>query len=181
MVAARIERIGETRVSFVNDRTHVTIYCIRPAIGAPPVYVGSTSQRLRLRIRAHLRDARTGSQNPIHGWMRECREFVVEVLETIPAAMRHERERFWVGSFVGLLNVTDGGPGMSGHRFAGTEHARRIATRISTSQRFMCETCSAAFHRKHSQAAKGNCRFCSRACFQQSLRGRPSASRRRAA
>jgi len=160
---SRIETIGDRTVSFFDDAAVVIIYAIAP-INEAPVYVGSTSQLLRHRVRAHLLDAKKGSGLPLHQWMRARREFGVTVLERTTAELRHERERFWVGQFDNLLNVTDGGPGMSGHRFAGSEHAARIAAKIKTGVTRECRTCGGQFYRKLSQSVKGNDLFCSRAC-----------------
>lgn len=166
----RIETIGDARVAFVNDDSIVTIYSIRPGAGEPPVYVGSTAQKLRLRIRAHMREAKAGSPNPVHLWLRGRRGFCVEVLEAVPASRRAECERHWVASFPNLLNLTDGGPGMSGHRFAGTEHAQRIAQSVRTAPRMTCEQCGASFHKKVSQIRKTARNFCSRGCYAASIR-----------
>lgn len=170
----RTETIGGLPVRFIGDEEPVIIYCIRPAAGEAPVYVGSTAQRLRHRIRAHVLDAKKGSQVPLHVWLRGRGEgFSVEVLEVVAAGVRHERERAHVSAYANLLNVTDGGPGLSGHAFAGTPHALRIGASVRTSVTFRCEECATPFSRKLSEVVKGNCRFCSRSCYQDWQRGRP--------
>lgn len=166
---SRIEQIGGCAVSFFDDAPVVVVYAVSPLNGAP-VYVGSTTQLLRHRIRAHLLDAKKGSAIPLHEWMRANNCFGVTVLERTIVALRHERERFWVSQFSNLLNVTDGGPGMSGHRFAGSEHAARIAAKIKTGVTRQCQTCAATFYRKLSQSVKGNDLFCSRSCSNRRLR-----------
>lgn len=173
MTYQRKEIIVTHNVEFIGEEPKVLIYCFKAAAALPPVYIGSTSQALRLRVRAHLLDARKGSDLPIHAWLRNRQEFAVEVLEIVDASTRTAREKHWIASFDGLLNMTDGGPGMSGHHFAGTAHARRIGEKIRTAKKYACEVCGELFHRKHSQAIKGNCRFCSRACYYrwQSKRG----------
>lgn len=172
---SRTEVIGDcTPVSFVNDEVTVTIYCIKPDTCTDPVYVGSTHQKLRHRIRAHVLNAQKGSAIPLHAWIRErvSAGFVVEVLERLNGLeRRHEREKYWVSQFNGLLNVTDGGPGMSGHRFAGTDHATRIADGLKTGDTFTCAACGSEFWRKRTEISKGNNKFCSRACYANSLRG----------
>ena len=168
----RKEVIGDFSVTFVGDEQEVSIYAVSAAQGEPPVYVGSTAQILRHRIRAHVLDAKNGSVLPFHAWLRSVPAFTVEVLERVPASARIAAEQKWVAHFPNLLNVTDGGPGLAGHRFAGTDHARRIAAKIRTASLFTCEQCASSFHRKHSQALKGNSRFCSRACYQQWQRGK---------
>lgn len=161
---SRVEVIGDCTVSFFDDDVAVVIvYAVAPLNG-PPIYVGSTSQKLRHRIRAHLLDAKKGSGTPIHQWMRANTRFSVTVLERTTVDVRHERERFWVSQFTNLLNMTDGGPGLSGHRFAGSEHAARISAKIKTGVTRGCRTCGTSFYRKFSQSVKGNDLFCSRVC-----------------
>lgn len=160
---SRVEIIGDCTVSFFYDAPVVAVYAIAP-LNEPPVYVGSTSQLLRHRVRAHLLDAKKGSGLPLHQWMRVNAQFSVTILERTTIDLRHERERFWVNRFSDLLNVTDGGPGLSGHRFAGSVHAARIAAKIKTGVTRDCQTCGAAFYRKLSQSVKGNDLFCSRVC-----------------
>lgn len=159
----RVETIGDCTVSFFDDAPVVAIYAVA-LLAESPVYVGSTTQLLRHRIRAHLLDAKKGSALPLHQWMRANTRFGVTVLERTTVDLRHERERFWVSQFADLLNVTDGGPGMSGHRFAGSAHAARIAAKIKTGVTRDCQTCGATFYRKLSQSVKGNDLFCSRVC-----------------
>lgn len=167
----RKEVIGDFAVTFVGDEQQVSVYAVRAAEGEP-VYVGSTAQLLRHRIRAHVLDAKKGSALPFHVWLRKTPSFTVEVLERVPASARIAAEQKWVAHFPNLLNLTDGGPGLTGHRFAGTDHAHRIAAKIRTASLFACEQCASSFYRKHSQAVKGNSRFCSRACYQQWQRGK---------
>lgn len=174
---SRVEVIGGKRVCFLGYTRLVTIYCIKAKPGAAPVYVGSTSQEPRIRLRAHIADARKGSALPIHEWLRGRSEFTVEILEIVRSEDRRQREQHWVAAYPGLLNITDGGPGMSGHRFAGTDHARRIGEKIRTSKKYVCESCAGEFHRKRSQAVKGNCRFCSRECYQRWQIGKPKPAR----
>jgi len=47
----RKEIIGDFSVTFVGDEQQVSIYAVSAAQGEPPVYVGSTAQILRHRIR----------------------------------------------------------------------------------------------------------------------------------
>lgn len=169
VMAQRVEVIGDCTVSFFDDETVVSVYAIG-LVGGPPVYVGSTSQVLRHRIRAHAQDAKRGSRLPLHEWMRENTTFAVRVLERTTAPLRHVREQFWISQYAPALNVTDGGPGLSGHRFAGTEHAARIAAKIKTGVDRKCETCGKPFYRKLSQATKGNDLYCSRLCSNRRVR-----------
>lgn len=173
----RIEQIGDccgVPVTFVGDRAVVTIYGIRGARDGPLVYVGSTAQLLKDRIRAHVLAGKNGSDLPVHKWMREHQSgFVVEVLEHTDASRREDRERFWVFSNSGLLNLTDGGRGMSGHKFAGSEHADRIAKALRSGRVFDCLQCGDSFWRKPRDIRMGNNKFCSRGCYQTWQRGRP--------
>lgn len=89
---------------------------------------------------------------------------------------RVERERYWISQCDGLLNVTDGGPGLSGHRYAGTEHAIKNGEARKTSSVFQCEECGGEFYRKHSQAVLGNSSFCSKSCYQAWQRGKPKSN-----
>lgn len=162
----RKEQIGGHEITFVSDEGEATVYAVKPSEAEPPVYIGSTTQVLRHRIRAHVRDAERGSQLPFHLWLRAHPKFVVQVMQKVHVSERAVAEQRWVSTYKGLLNVTDGGPGMSGHRFAGTDHARRIADRIRTASEYKCEQCGSAFFRKNSQAIKGNSRFCSKLCYQ---------------
>ena len=168
----RKEVIGGSSVTFVGDEEQVSVYAVSTASGDAPVYVGSTSQLLRHRIRSHVLDAKKGSALPFHAWLRANPAFTVKVLERVPASARIASEQKWVAHFPDLLNVTDGGPGLTGHRFSGTDHAKRIAAKIRTADQFICEQCGAGFYRKHSQAVKGNSRFCSRVCYQDWQRGK---------
>lgn len=159
-------------VSFTGFPRNITIY----GIGTPEtVYVGSTNQTIESRIRAHVSMAVAGSDTPIHIWMmeRKC-EFDVIHLETCAADRREERERYWISHFGdGLLNVTDGGPGMSGNLFAGTGHAEKIANKLRLGTNFACEVCGVEFWRKPRDIKLGNTRFCSRACYQFWQKGKP--------
>ena len=165
--------VAGTPVRFFNEPRTVALYGIRKTNSGPFVYIGSTSQLVRDRIRGHVLDAKKGGLLPINEWVRENLDgFEVVVLEVVQDFKRHEREKHWVGIHSEtLLNVTDGGPGMSGHRFAGTDHARNIASSVRTGASFDCEQCGAAFWRKRTEIEKGNVRFCSRRCYSNSLKG----------
>jgi hypothetical protein len=156
----RKEVIGD--IHFEGFAARCAVYAIE---GASVVYVGSTTQDIRHRVRAHVADAKKNSSLPIHKWMRDHRfVFKVRLLQWCDADNRVDVERQWISRFSDLLNVTDGGPGMSGHRFAGTEHARRIAEAIETKTKHPCLTCGVVFHRKHSEVVKGHNKYCSRNC-----------------
>jgi hypothetical protein len=162
------------RIRFVGDERTAVIYAIAPFDGGSPVYIGSTSQSLRLRMRGHILDARAGSPLPVHRWVSERGSgFSVIVLEKcadIPAT-RAERERYWVSQYDDLLNVTDGGLGGSGTEWT-EERRRRVAEAIRSGDTFSCQQCGDQFWRKRRDIIKGHNKFCSRACYQASIRGK---------
>jgi hypothetical protein len=166
----RKEVIGGKRVSFYEAPRTVTVYAISNPAGEP-VYVGSTTQALRLRIQAHIRDARIGSPTPIHDWIRAVHDFDVIVLEKdIPESARAIREQYWVSQYSGLLNSTDGGPGGSGSEWS-AERKERLAAAIRTGASFPCQQCGAQFWRKQKEIRLGQNKFCSRKCYALSLKG----------
>lgn len=162
------------RVEFKGFSRRAVVYGIESADGGL-VYIGTTTQVIRNRIRGHIKDARDGSELPIHSWIRTQQfAFTVRLLEEVPEADREKAERKWIAEAGGaLLNVTDGGPGMSGNRFAGTGHAEKIAERLRRGSNCCCEACSKLFWRKPSDLKLGHSRFCSRACYQEWQRGKP--------
>jgi hypothetical protein len=168
--------IGEcagTQVTFIGDVRRVAIYAIALEHGHP-VYVGSTSQPLRTRMRGHVHDAKAGSPLPIHEWMRQQPGgFTVEVLEWCDdrPSTRAVREQYWVSKFEGLLNVTDGGLGGSGTVWP-AERRERMAAAIRNGGKFSCQQCGEEFWRKRRDILKGHNKFCSRGCYQQSIRGK---------
>lgn len=169
--------IGECagiRVEFVGYEKTVIIYAILPIGSEAPVYVGSTSQSLRNRIRGHVLDARAGSPLPIHGWIRaNYTGFRVEVLEHCDGddATRSQREQHWVAQFDGLLNVTDGGQGASGTVWS-AERRLRVAAAKRSGGTFACNQCGSEFWRKRREIEKGHNKFCSRKCYQHSIKGK---------
>ena len=160
MAYKRKETIGDCII--VGFPVIAQIYAIE---GDDVVYVGSTIQPIKNRIRAHIRDAKNGSALPIHEWMRQQNYiFKVRFIESVEETGREAREKYWIARYKNLLNLTDGGKGMSGHNFAGTTHARRIANKIRTGAEFSCQKCGESFWRKRSEIVKGNNKFCSRQC-----------------
>lgn len=157
---SRIEKIGDC--SIVGFPKVAQIYAIE---GEGVVYIGSTINPIKNRVRAHIRDARNGSLVPVHQWMRERDyAFIVRFIESVDERLRVERERFWIERHLGLLNLTDGGAGLSGHKFAGTQHAARIASKIKTGSHYGCLKCGMSFWRKRNEIIKGNNKYCSRKC-----------------
>ncbi len=94
----------------------------------------------------------------------------VIILETLaPNEDWAASERRWIALYrangARLLNRTDGGEGLAGHKFAGTEHARKIAEAMRKGRTFACEQCSTEFWRKPHEIKSGDCRFCSKQCY----------------
>jgi hypothetical protein len=154
------------RVKIINEPKRVLIYGIRKNWQCAFVYIGSTSRSMRDRIRAHVGEAKSGSDLPFHVWVLENFDgFEAVVLEQVDERDRVSRERHWVVIHKNtLLNVTDGGPGMSGHKFAGSAHAKRIGEAGKTGGHFHCERCGERFWRRRNAILKGQNKFCSRVC-----------------
>lgn len=153
-------------VTFKGFPKRIFIYSIKDEL-EKIVYIGSTSYPIKSRIRTHISDAKYGSNLPIHVWMRDKNyRFSVEFIEEIDYFDRVTIEKKWVSMYEGLLNVTDGGGGMSGHKFAGTEHANRISQGLKTGEYFNCKECDKSFWRKQREIKLGHNKFCSRKCFQ---------------
>lgn len=164
--------IGDILFDVLLDgfESSVTLYAIEDA-ASRVVYVGSTTQPIWERIRAHVRDAAKGSGLPIHQWMRGNPEFKVRCLGTCSEGERVDLEMRWIAHFGdGLLNLTNGGPGMSGHKLLAS-HAGRIGAALRRGAHFDCEQCGTQFWRKPRDIKQGNNRFCSRECYASSLRG----------
>lgn len=160
MTYKRKEVIGEC--TFDVFPISATIYGI---MGDEMVYIGSTTQNVKNRIRAHISDAKEGSDLPIHKWIRNRGyKFHVCFLETCAENVRDKIEKYWVAKFENLLNVTDGGKGMSGHRFAGTGHAKKIGDGLKTGETFHCLKCGSPFWRKRGEILKSHNKYCSRLC-----------------
>lgn len=144
-----------------------------------PRYVGKTVRHLHERHKAHIAAARRNPRLPVHRWIKKRMDanqpLVIWLLEYVaPEADWAARERYWIKRFRDrgdrLLNLTDGGEGLAGHTFS-QEHRDKIAASLLTGAEFACETCSAVFWRKRNDIEKGDCRFCSRACYAASLKG----------
>ena len=172
-VGMREEVIGGHAIRITGDVRLVAIYAICPKGERAPVYIGSTTQSIRNRIRGHCIDARNGSELPVHQWIRAQESgFDVRVLETFENApkVRADRERVWVAKFPALLNMTDGGNGGSGLVWSSTRRAN-LAAAIRSGGHFFCLQCGSQFWRKQSEIKLGNNKFCSRECYQDSIRG----------
>lgn len=138
-------------------------------------YIGSTVNPINQRLRAHLRASEEGSETLVHSWIREVSGvFDVRCLEYVPASQRDEVERRWIKKIglENLLNMTDGGLGLSGYKPT-EDRNKRISDRLRKGSFFFCEQCGAEFWRKPRDIKRGHNRFCSRECYQIWQRGKP--------
>ncbi len=168
------------RVETIGDATQrlTAIYALCDPDNSPR-YVGKTVRYLHERHKAHISAAKRNPRLPVHRWIRKRMDanqpLVIWLLEYVaPGDDWAARERFWIKRFRDrgddILNLTEGGEGLAGHKFSQT-HRNNIAAGLRTGATFSCEACSAEFWRKRKDIIKGNCRFCSRACYAASLRG----------
>ena len=170
----REEIIGDCRKRTDGS---TAIYALCEEDGSPR-YVGKTDYYLHVRHKAHIRAA-ARPRLPVHRWLRKRvaggHRAVIRLLEYVPAgADWAAAERRWIAAYrsqgCDLLNLTDGGEGQAG--LPKSEAARAaISKALKTGATFACETCGAEFWRKRNEIERGNCRFCSRACYSSSLKG----------
>jgi len=161
---SRVEQIG-------NATRPTAIYALCEWPSEVPRYVGKTTQYIVDRHKAHIRDAMRGGRRPVHYWLRKRIAHGCTAIRLIEFVPRGEdwaaRERYWIERYRAdghnLLNLTNGGEGLSGHKFS-KEHRERIASKLRTGGTFACLQCGSTFWRKRHQIAKGQNKFCSRAC-----------------
>lgn len=172
MTAPRKEVIG-------NAEPRITAIYALCEFDETPRYVGKTVQYLHQRHKEHIGDAKRGGKRPVNRWLRKRmaanQVLTIKLLEYVPPHSDWAaRERAWILKFRAeghdLLNLTEGGEGLAGHKFS-AEHRAKLAAAIKTGANFACETCGATFWRKRSEIERGDCRFCSRACYALSLKG----------
>lgn len=161
-MSPRVETIGDATVK------GVTIYALTEGVDGSVRYVGKTSRYLFERHKQHLREARKGRSLPVSRWLakQECSH--IRAIEFVPDGQDWvARERYWIKYYrdagANLLNLTDGGEGLSGHRFS-KEHRASIAAKLRTGAHFSCEVCGKGFWRKKRDIKLGHNRFCSRRC-----------------
>lgn len=95
-------------------------------------YVGHTIQSLDKRLSNHLSVAKRSPDRPVCLWINELTEQgcspLARVLELIgPGSNWESREKWWIAHYrqIGwLANLTDGGPGWSGHCHTADERRR---------------------------------------------------------
>lgn len=172
MTASRVEHLAEG----------VTIYGLHRPGSRKIRYIGKTTGSPLRRLTYHLQTAKRGNKRPLCCWLRRCiadgQRPAAAVLEVVPPGSDWaKRERYWIGQYrncgARLFNMTDGGEGLSGYSFT-AEHRQRIAIKLRRGSRFKCEQCPKTFWRKPNEIKSGDCRFCSRGCYQASLRGKPN-------
>lgn len=151
----------------------VTIYALCHPLSGKVRYIGKSQYLPTRRLIYHIRDARAGGARPVAHWLRGIDKKnlrpIISVLERVPLGDDWAaREKYWIAEHrsagASLLNLTDGGEGLSGHRFAGTRHAKRIGDALRRGAYFQCERCAASFWRKPRDIKKGHARYCSRMC-----------------
>jgi hypothetical protein len=175
----RKETIGDAlaKVQFVGfEQPTAAIYGIYGSDGNI-AYVGTTTQPIKRRIQAHINVAKRGSNLPIHSWMRgNSFRFSVRLIGRCTVDERIQQEKSKILLLRPPHNVTDGGPGMSGNFFAGTDHAEKIAQKLRQGANCVCQNCGKNFWRKPRDIKLGHNRFCARRCYQAWQRGRPKSN-----
>lgn len=95
-------------------------------------YVGHTTQSLDKRLSNHLAAAKRSPDRPVCAWINELAEQlrrpVVRALELLETGSNWgDRERWWIAHYRQkgwLSNLTDGGPGWTGHGHSDDERRR---------------------------------------------------------
>lgn len=173
MPIIREERIGGQREVLIYALTYPGTEKVR--------YVGKTVRAPGKRHNEHISDAMTKARLPVHRWIRSLYArgswSCMWRLEWVAAGEDWAaRERHWIAKFRSdghdLLNLTDGGEGLPGLPRS-QETRDKIAEGVRTGSHFSCEVCQVQFWRKRNEIAKGECRFCSRACYQRWQVGKP--------
>lgn len=137
-------------------------------------YVGSTTNAMHQRLRAHLNAAATGSDTRVHQWIRSVDgSFDVVCLAYVPAHERDMAETHWikVHRTKFLRNMTDGGKGLSGYRPT-KDRNKKISDSKKKGAFFNCIECDDPFWRKPRDIKRGHNKFCSRGCYQVWQRGK---------
>ena len=155
------------------------IYCFEEH-GGEVRYVGKTTRYMIDRRKQHLRPSNLKKNWPVCRWLKKRHEgegFVMRLIEHVrPGEDWAARERHWIAHYREhghrLLNLTDGGEGLSGHRLS-EAHRAKIAAAIRTGQTFSCLACGNEFYRKACAIAKGDNKYCSRSCYQRHGNAKP--------
>ena len=161
----------------IGDATRIYALCEFPSMVTR--YIGKTIRPLRLRMASHQQTANRNPRLPVHRWLakakREGRTVCIKWIETVPSDKDWaEREMFWINKHREngdkLLNLTEGGEGLSGHKFS-EPHKKKISDALRTGGIFSCLLCGTEFYRKRSDVAKGNNKYCGRSCSNKSTKG----------
>ena len=179
MTIIREERIGGQRDVLIYALTYPGTDRVR--------YVGKTVRSPRKRHNEHIAAAmKDNPRLPVHRWLASlyrrglwsCLWHLERVSEDQDWAAR---ERHWINKFRAdgqeLLNLTDGGEGLPGLPRS-QETRDKIAAGIRSGAYFDCEVCQDKFWRKRNQIEKGQCRFCSKACYQRWQIGKPKGGKK---
>lgn len=171
-MAFREERIGGQRQVLIYALTYPGTDQVR--------YVGKTVRSPRKRHKEHIMAAMKDKPRlPVHRWIRalyargmwSCLWHLERVSEGEDWAAR---ERHWIAKFRreghDLLNLTDGGEGLSGHSHS-AEARQAIASKLRKGAWFKCEQCATPFWRKPKDIKAGNNKFCSKPCYHASQVG----------
>lgn len=172
MPIVKEERIGGQRLVLIYALTYPGTDRVR--------YVGKTVRSPRKRHNEHIMAAmKDRPRLPVHRWIKSlylrgmwsCLWHLERVSESEDWAAR---ERYWIAKFRDeghdLLNLTDGGEGLSGHTHT-AEARSAIASKLRKGDWFHCGHCGAAFWRKPRDIKAGNNKFCSKPCYQASQVG----------
>ena len=158
-------------------RPIVSIYALCDFPGMEPRYIGKTVTRLERRLSQHI-TASKRNRLPVHRWINKRIAAGDKVVIRLVEAVSQEsdwadRERYWIKALKETgrsLNVTEGGEGLAGHVFT-EEHKNKISEALKTGEYIECEQCGVKAWRKQCEINKGNSRFCSKQCYQKSLKG----------
>lgn len=156
-----------------------TIYALIDPDNGHVRYVGKTIYLPERRLTFHINTIPKNAHLPSARWLKKLtasgKRPSITILETVPIGNDwKDRERFWIANFRPngkLLNLTDGGEGI-----AGLPRSDATRKKIASAQRrgaeFSCEICGSQFWRRPSAIKSGDCRFCSKKCYQASQRGK---------
>ena len=170
------------RIETIGDATPwVRIYALCEYPDTPR-YVGKTIRYMHERHKQHIANAcgKRQSQLPVARWIRKQvagnKPLIIMLLENVAVGKEwQQRERYWIQKLradgADLLNLTDGGEGLPGHKFT-PEHKAKISSARKTGKQLSCEVCATSIWRSLSEIAKGDCRFCSKQCYALSQKGK---------
>jgi hypothetical protein len=165
----------------IGNATHkwTAIYAFEEH-GGEVRYVGKTTRYMIDRRKQHMLPSNLRKSRPICRWLKKRHAgagFVTRLIEHVkPGEDWAARERHWIAHYREhghrLLNLTDGGEGAAGRKMTLAQR-RKIAAAHMTGETFACHACASSFYRKASAIAKGDNKYCSRACYQAHGNARP--------